>query len=187
MTTPRRKTTDRDVAIDVVTDSDFWKKHPDAEGTIRQAIAEAARTSRALPGDIAVVLTGDAAMQALNKRWRGQDKATNVLSFPAHAMPDGGEPAHLGDIVIAFETTAGEAERDAKPFAHHLAHLAVHGYLHLLGYDHESDREAAAMERLEAKILARIGVPDPYAGDRAQDLAPQDLVPQEAATLKSHA
>lgn len=172
MTTPRRKTANADVVIDFVIDSDLWKKHPDAQDTIRQAVSEAAHASRALPGDIAIVLTDDAAMQALNKRWRGHDKPTNVLSFPAHAMPGDGEPAHLGDIVIAFETTAGEAERDAKPFAHHLAHLAVHGYLHLLGHDHESDRDADAMERLETDILARIGVPDPYA---------------EAATLKNHA
>jgi probable rRNA maturation factor len=172
MTTPRRKTASADVAIDFVIDSDLWKKHPGAEDTVRQAIAEAARATRALPGDVAIVLTDDAAMQALNKRWRGHDKPTNVLSFPAHAMPGDGEPAHLGDIVIAFEITAGEAERDAKSFAHHLAHLAVHGYLHLLGHDHESDRDADAMERLETDILARIGVPDPYA---------------EAATLKNHA
>jgi len=180
MTTPRRRAADADISIDVVIDSDLWKKHPDAEDAIRQAIAEAARASATLRGggDIAVVLTDDTAMQALNKRWRGQDKATNVLSFPAQAMPGGGESAHLGDIVIAFETTASEAERDGKPFAHHLAHLAVHGYLHLLGHHHETDREADVMERLETKILSRIGVPDPYAGDRA---------PEEAATLKSHA
>ena len=92
--------------------------------------------------------------------------------------PAADEPAHLGDIVIAFETLAAEAERDGKQFAHHLAHLAVHGYLHLLGHDHDQDREAEAMERLETDILARIGVPDPYAG---QDSA------QEAVTLKSHA
>lgn len=178
MTTPRRKSADAEVAIDFVVDSDLWNKHPDAQDTIRQAIAEAARTSRALPGDIAVVLTDDTAMAALNKRWRGQDKPTNVLSFPAHAMPDEGAPAHLGDIVIAFETMAAEAGRDAKPFAHHLAHLAVHGYLHLLGHDHETDREAGAMERLETQILARIGVPDPYAGEHAGE---------EAAILNSHA
>ncbi len=183
MTTPRRNTADADVPVDIVIESGLWEKHPDAEATIRQAIAQAARISRALPGDIAVVLTDDAAMQALNKRWRGHDKPTNVLSFPAHAMSSDGAPAHLGDIVIAFETTAGEAEHDAKPFAHHLAHLAVHGYLHLLGHDHEADGEADAMERLETKILARIGVPDPYAGDRDTP----DLAPQEAATLKRHA
>ena len=176
MTTPRRSA-NADIVIDFVVDSDLWKKHPGAQDTIRQAIAEAARMSRALPGDIAVVLTDDTAIHALNKRWRGQDKPTNVLSFPAHAMPEDGEPAHLGDIVIAFETTTGEADRDAKPFAYHLAHLAVHGYLHLLGHDHESDRDANAMERLETNILARIGVPDPY----------DDHAPREAATLKSHA
>lgn len=162
-----------DIPIDVAIDSDLWKKHPDAEDAIRRAIAEATRALAAMRGDIAVVLTDDAAIRALNKRWRGQDKATNVLSFPAQAIPGGGEGAHLGDIVIAFQTTAGEAEREGKPFAHHLAHLAVHGYLHLLGHDHESDSKADAMERLEAEILARIGVPDPYSG--------------EAATLKSHA
>jgi probable rRNA maturation factor len=187
MTTPRRKRADKtanaDIAIDFVIDSGLWKKHPGAQDTIRQAIGEAARASRALPGDIAAVLTDDAAMQALNKRWRGHDKPTNVLSFPAHAIPGDGELAHFGDIVIAFETTAAEAERDGKLFAHHLAHLAVHGYLHLLGHDHESDRDADAMERLETDILARIGVPDPYAGGQAS----QDVVPEEAATLKSHA
>ena len=94
------------------------------------------------------MLTDDAAIRALNKRWRGIDKPTNVLSFPAQAAPGGSEPLHLGDIAIAFETTAREAERENKPFAHHLAHLAVHGYLHLLGHDHEigsrSRRDGAA-------------------------------------------
>ena len=129
-------------------------------------MTEAARACAATPGDVAVVLTADAAIQALNKRWRGQDKPTNVLSFPAQAMPGSDEPAHLGDIVIAFETLAAEADRDGKQFAHHLAHLSVHGYLHLLGHDHDKDREAEAMEQLETDILARIGVPDPYAGAR---------------------
>jgi probable rRNA maturation factor len=81
-----------------------------------------------------------------------------VLSFPA---APGSET--LGDIAIAYETTAREAEAEGKPFADHLAHLAVHGFLHLLGYDHQSDAEAAAMERLEVAILARLNVPDPYA------------------------
>lgn len=178
MTTPRRKPADAGVAIDFVIDSDLWKKHPDAQDTIRNAIGEAARIAAGARGNIAIVLTDDAAIAALNKRWRGQDKPTNVLSFPAQAMPGTGEPAHLGDIVIAFETMAAEAARDAKPFAHHLAHLAVHGYLHLLGHDHETDRDASAMERLETQILARIGVPDPYAGEPAG---------AEAAILNSHA
>jgi probable rRNA maturation factor len=76
------------------------------------------------------------------------------------------ERLHIGDIVIAYETTAREAVADGKPFAHHLAHLAVHGYLHLLGYDHETDRDAKTMERLEVDILARLDVPDPYAPRR---------------------
>lgn len=177
MTTPRPKTSGAGISVDIATDSDLWQTYPDADGTIRHALAKA---SQALPdesGNVSIVLTDDAAMRALNKRWRGQDKATNVLSFPARPIP-GDEIRHLGDIVIAFETTAEEAERDGRPFAHHLAHLAVHGFLHLLGHDHESDIEADAMERLETDILARIGVPDPYAGD---------LMSKEAATLKSHA
>jgi probable rRNA maturation factor len=185
MTATQRKAGDKavDLAIDVAIDSDLWNEYPDAEATIRQALAEAALASAASDSEIAIVLTDDAAIRALNKRWRGFDKATNVLSFPAQATPGSAEPPHLGDIVIAFETTADEAERDKKPFAHHLAHLAVHGYLHLLGHDHESDHEADAMERLETDILARLGVPDPYAGE----LDSQDSAPQEAATLKNHA
>jgi len=185
MTATQRKAGDKtvDLAIDVAIDSELWNDYPDAEATIRQALAEAALTCAATDSEIAIVLTDDAAIRALNKRWRGFDKATNVLSFPAQATPGSAEPPHLGDIVIAFETTAAEAERDKKPFAHHLAHLAVHGYLHLLGHDHESDHEADAMERLETDILARLGVPDPYAGE----LDSQDSAPQEAATLKNHA
>ena len=182
--TPREKTSeqtpDADMSIDVMIDSGLWKKHPGAEDIVRKAIAEATQAVPHKRAEMAVVLTDDSAMQALNKRWRGTDKPTNVLSFPAQATP-AAAAAHLGDIVIAFETTALEAEREGKPFAHHLMHLVVHGYLHLLGHDHETDREAKAMERLETKILARIGIPDPY------ELVAEELVRHEAATLKSHA
>jgi probable rRNA maturation factor len=146
---------------------------------------------------LAVVLCDDAAMRKLNERWRGRAEPTNVLSFPAvhatgmrehdpekwvpvfgkdHAQinkierDDESKKSHLalGDIAIAYETTAREAEADGKRFADHLAHLAVHGFLHLLGYDHQSDDEADAMERLERVILARLGIADPYAvGDSA--------------------
>jgi probable rRNA maturation factor len=109
-----------------------------------------------------VILTHDRAIGGLNRRWRGQHKPTNVLSFPAPALRRGAA-RHLGDIVIAYETTAKEARAEGKPFDHHLAHLALHGFLHLLGYDHESNRQAEAMERRERLILARLGVPDPYA------------------------
>ena len=114
-------------------------------------------------GEVAVVLTDDCAIRALNRDWRSKDAATNVLSFPAReSRAVRGAPCLLGDIVIAFETTEREARAEHKPFVHHLAHLAVHGFLHLAGYDHEADDEADAMERLETAILARLDMPDPY-------------------------
>ena len=114
--------------------------------------------------ELAIVLTDDAAVRKLNRRWRGSDKATNVLSFPAHGLvPPGSGPRPLGDVVIAYETMAREAQEQGLPLTHHLTHLAVHGFLHLLGYDHESDTEAETMEQLERDILARLDVPDPYA------------------------
>jgi len=151
--------------IDVTVEQAPWE--PAAEAAVREAIATAADVLRALPaasGEVSVVLTDDVRIRALNRDWRKLDKPTNVLSFPALARPaSGGAPAGLiGDIVIAYETTAREAAADGKPFAHHLAHLAVHGFLHLLGYDHETDTEAEEMERLETRILARLDVPDPY-------------------------
>jgi probable rRNA maturation factor len=152
-------------AIDIVVASPMWREEPGAAGVIRRAIGEAAEvTNPEGPSDLAVMLCDDTAMRELNGRWRGRPEATNVLSFPAAGRgPDGA--ATFGDIAIAYETTAREAAVDAKPFADHLAHLAVHGFLHLLGYDHQSNAEAAAMERLETAILERLGVPDPYAKD----------------------
>ena len=150
--------------IEVQVDSNLWGEAPTAAGTVREAIATAAAVVSGLPaasGEVSVVLTDDAAIQKLNRDWRGQDKPTNVLSFPA-VQRAATAPALLGDIVIAYETVAREAAAEGKPFAHHVAHLAVHGFLHLLGYDHDSDAEADAMERLEARILARLDVPDPH-------------------------
>jgi probable rRNA maturation factor len=135
---------------------------------VRKAIQAAAKaTSTPLP-ELAIVLTDDSAIQALNRDWRGLDKPTNVLSFPAPKRRAGSRQggnslsASLGDVIIAFQTVAREAAGEGKPFKHHLTHLAVHGFLHLLGYDHETDREARTMERLEVKILAGLRVPDPY-------------------------
>jgi probable rRNA maturation factor len=88
-----------------------------------------------------------------------------VLSFPANGQTIPGRPRLLGDIVIAYETTEREARAQRKPFVHHLAHLTVHGFLHLAGYEHDADEEAEAMERLERSILARLDVPDPYIAD----------------------
>ena len=149
--------------IEIVTQSPLWKEQRSAKTLLRRAIAEAAAMVPATGGELAVVLTDDAAIRMLNRDWRGKDAATNVLSFPAQdraARP--ARPRLLGDIVIAYETTEREARAEHKPFAHHLAHLAVHGFLHLAGYDHQADDEADAMERLEIPILAQLAIPDPY-------------------------
>jgi probable rRNA maturation factor len=155
------------VTVDIVVQSPLWKKAPKAREIVRDAIG-AATDALANPkagGEVAVVLTDDAAIRILNRDWRSQDKPTNVLSFPApHSRGPAAAPhAPLGDIVIAYETVAREAKAEGKRFAHHLAHLAVHGFLHLFGFDHETARQAAVMERRERDILAALGMPDPYA------------------------
>ena len=149
--------------IDITIETGPWQAQDD-EAIVTRAIETAAGMSRhdVAGAELSVVLTDDASIRAINAQWRRKDEATNVLSFPAPpAMP--GAPRLLGDIVIAHETTAREAKAEGKPFADHLGHLAVHGFLHLLGYDHESDADAEVMERLEREILAKLGVPDPYA------------------------
>ena len=152
--------------VEIAIESELWAAVPAAEEIVRRAITAAADVVRALPaasGEVSVVLTDDAAVRALNRQWRDIDKPTNVLSFPATVPRSAnGMPRLLGDIALAYETTAREAAAEHKPMAHHLAHLAVHGFLHLLGYDHDSGEAADEMERLEAKILARLDVPDPY-------------------------
>jgi probable rRNA maturation factor len=154
---------------EVLVTSDCWQAEPGAEAVIHRAIGAAAEIADADTGDaeLAVMLTDDGGIRTLNSSWRGIDKPTNVLSFPAlqptgEALDD--MPRMLGDIAIAYETTRREAEQEDKPFDHHLSHLAVHGFLHLIGYDHENDDDADAMETLEREILAQLGIPDPYAG-----------------------
>ena len=148
-------------AIDIVVQAPLWATQRGAKATVRRAILEAAIATSTSAGELAIVLTDDAAIRSLNRDWRSKDKPTNVLSFPT---PRNGRetPHHLGDIVIAYQTTAREAVAEHKPFRHHLAHLAVHGFLHLLGYDHEADDEAELMESLEIAVLARLQVPNPY-------------------------
>ena len=170
---PSRRQGARGPAVDVVIASTRWSKAPQAAKLVRRTIAAAA-PARAKKAELSVILTSNRAIGALNRQWRGQDKPTNVLSCPAPKQATKraatrGAPRHLGDIVIAYETAAAEARAERKPFDHHLAHLAVHGFLHLLGYDHESDSEAEAMERRERMILSRLGVPDPYAARDADD------------------
>lgn len=120
------------------------------------------------PAELSVVLADDPLVQGLNRDYRGKDKPTNVLSFPLSGddgpLAEPGVPILLGDVVLAWETLTREAAEQGKPLADHLTHLVAHGVLHLLGHDHETDAEAEAMERLEVAVLARLGVPDPYAG-----------------------
>jgi probable rRNA maturation factor len=159
---------------EVLVVADSWQTEPDAEAVIHRAIAAAAEIADADIGEaeLAVMLTDDAGIRTLNNNWRGIDKPTNVLSFPAlqPTGPGGPDdaPRMLGDIAIAYDTTRREADEEQKPFDHHLSHLAVHGFLHLIGYDHEKDDDAEAMEALEREILAQLGIPDPYA-DRNPD------------------
>jgi probable rRNA maturation factor len=149
--------------VDIVVASPRWTSHRSVKALLRRAIGEAAPMLSTTECELAIVLTDDSAIRALNRDWRSKDAATNVLSFPAGESRNArGIPRLLGDIVIAYETTEREARAEHKPFAHHLAHLAVHGFLHLAGYDHAADDEAAAMERLETAILARLAVPSPY-------------------------
>jgi probable rRNA maturation factor len=147
--------------IDVLIESGHWQGEPGAEATVRRALAEAGEALSTKGAELAILLTDDSAIRLLNRQWRGVDAPTNVLSFPATDVA-AGIPRVLGDIVLAFETIAREAREEGKPFAHHLSHLAVHGFLHLLGYDHDRDADAEAMERLECRILAGLAIPDPY-------------------------
>lgn len=122
--------------------------------------------------EASLLFTGDAQVHRLNREWRQRDKPTNVLSFPMldredlHALGDAGPPEMLGDIALAHETCAREAEEKGVSLEHHVAHLLVHGLLHLAGHDHvASDAQAEEMEALEIAALAKLGIADPY-GDR---------------------
>ena len=157
---PARRAGTPDVDIDI--QSPLWEAQSQAEHTVREAIAAAAARVPSA-GEVGVLLADDAAVQALNRDWRKIDKPTNVLSFPSDAPKVAGAPALLGDIAIAYETTRREADDEQKPFDHHLSHLAVHGFLHLVGYDHENEADAEVMEDLERQVLAQLGIPDPYA------------------------
>src|SRR5271170_5220425 len=148
------------LAIEVRIDSELWKEPAKVKSTIRRAVTQAAAAVSTRSAELAIVLTDDSAIRLLNRDWRGVDAPTNVLSFPAARA--GGVPPFIGDIVLAYETIAGEAKAERKPFPHHIAHLAVHGFLHLLGYDHVRKKDAETMEEIERDILRRLRVPDPY-------------------------
>jgi probable rRNA maturation factor len=173
-TLPRKRgrETKSRIQIEVIVRSARWRGQPRAAAIVKTALLAAAQAVSTPPAELAIVLGDDSAIRALNRKWRGQNAPTNVLSFAAApparagASPDGATrqaSPYIGDIVIAYETTAREAAAEGKPFKHHLTHLAVHGFLHLIGYDHDNDRDADIMERLERRILKRLAVPDPYA------------------------
>ncbi len=160
--------------VEFVETSRRWRGALPARALARAAIAatlsESGRELRR-GAEVCVHLVGDADIRALNKQWRGRNAPTNVLSFPAVAPEQIGAAKLLGDIFVAFETVSREAEDDGKPLADHFRHLVVHGFLHLLGFDHDVDVRAEAMEALEVRILARLGVVDPYALRELTDAA----------------
>ena len=159
--------------IDVVIDSGRWKKTGSIRQLLRRAVQEAASAQSTSGSELAIVLTNDSAIRQLNRVWRNVDAPTNVLSFPAATKQGPDEPAHLGDIVLAYETIAREARDEGKPLANHVAHLVVHGYLHLLGFDHERNADAEEMEQTERDILQRLAIPDPYRHNAAKRSAPK--------------
>jgi probable rRNA maturation factor len=174
--------------IDVLVDSERWKNRRAAGAIVRRAVRQAAAALSSGSSELAIVLTDDAAMRRLNRDWRGIDAATNVLSFATrhranwHQRDRAGNHFHLGDLVLAFETVKREARRDGKSFDHHLAHLAVHGFLHLLGYDHQTDAQASRMESSERAILRDLAVPDPYCDRRS----PAEHSSRAAAKTRRH-
>lgn len=146
-------------SIDIVLDDPKWKKvSAPIRARMKRAALRALEREKA-KGSLTILLSNDAKLKELNALFRGKNKSTNVLSFPADTNPD----AHLGDVAIAYGVVKREADESGKRFADHLAHLAIHGALHLLGHDHEKPKEAARMEGLEREILAEFGIADPYA------------------------
>lgn len=153
------------VDIDIFLEAGAWPAEAELARLVDRAVAAAfAQTGTSDTSELSVVFSDDAHIQKLNAEWRGKDKPTNVLSFPAFPFPKGGKlPPMLGDIVLASETVAREAALEDKPLENHITHLVIHGLLHLLGHDHETDAEAEEMEAIERAALARLAIPDPYA------------------------
>lgn len=148
------------LTLEIVELDRTWQEFlPDIDALVAAAIAALAAERTDLAGTAILALASDAEVQALNHRFRQKNKPTNVLSFPARDLAD---HSRLGDIVLARQTIAGEASDLSLPTAHHLQHLVVHGLLHLLGFDHETDTDAEVMEAIETRVLGRLGIADPY-------------------------
>lgn len=162
------------LTVDLAVEDPSWSAVPDLQALVERAAAAALAEAGLEPDEdleLSCLFCDDGAIRALNAQWRGMDKATNVLSFPTPAGPASpagvddapGAEALLGDIAIAWGTVVREAEAENKRVEDHVAHLVIHGTLHLLGEDHEENAEAEAMEALERRAMARLGLPDPYA------------------------
>ncbi|HEX5006259.1 MAG TPA: rRNA maturation RNase YbeY [Hyphomonadaceae bacterium] len=152
-----------ELLADIRSEDDRWQAAlGDIEALCEKALA-AASMETSSGGEVSVLFTNDAEMRALNKRWRNIDKATDVLSFPADGSEFPNGPKLLGDIALGYETAFHDAETMKRPFEAHVSHLLIHGFLHLLGYDHINPEDAAVMEPVETRILAGLGWPDPYA------------------------
>lgn len=149
------------ITVDIEIEDEAWTKaEPEAEALVWRAAQAVLDAHEDIEGQgIVILLADDDSVQVLNRDFRQKDHATNVLSFPSPPNPEG----QIGDIVLAFGVCAREAAEQGKPLAHHLQHLVAHGVLHLLGYDHQDDAEAQAMEAFEREILAGLDIPDPYA------------------------
>lgn len=152
------------LAIDVVHDAGDWGSLEAVSDAVQAAAGALAAELEISASEACIALASDAEVERLNATYRGKQAPTNVLSFPATPSPvSTSEKRFLGDLVLAAETVSQEAADLGVPFEHHLQHLVVHGLLHLLGYDHETDDEAEVMEALEVRILSRLGIADPYA------------------------
>jgi len=153
------------VDIDISVEAGDWPDEASLTRLVLRAVDAAFTETGATGGsELSVVFSDDAHIRTLNAEWRGKDRPTNVLSFPAFPFVQGGPlPPMLGDIVLAAETVAREAALEDKPVENHITHLVIHGLLHLLGHDHETDAEAEEMEAIERAALARLAIPDPYA------------------------
>lgn len=159
--------------VDVVLNEGEWPDVPRLEGLVAEVAAALMRH----PGieldaasEACVALSSDAAVQVLNATYRGKDKPTNVLSFPAPEGGQTGQPEFLGDVVLALETVIREARDREILFEHHFQHLTLHGLLHLMGYDHETEAEAGEMEAIETAVLGSLGIADPYGESGADAL-----------------
>ncbi len=177
-----RRTRSRiEAEIDVAIEDARWEEAvPDLEPLVIRAVEAGIAAAPARPAgvlEVSVLLADDEAVQELNRTWRAKDKPTNVLSVPAAPQPrHAGVATPLGDVVLAYDTVLRESTEQSKPLRDHLAHLLVHGTLHLLGQDHETgEAEADAMEALEIAALAGLGIPNPYAEDHFDE--PPDAPP----------